>query len=278
MKILLKRHASEFHVLRSLAIAQAIKALGHEVFVECLAEYAPLVQLVDGIKWKNPIHPHAYPEARQFKNSSGKLTERKSGPLYDRLIDIDADGPFDGRFVASGLDWWSWALAVTREDFPNLTPAAFPDLSESAVNGPANTGQFCLISLVSAQSDPSAWNLVAVEEWAKAKYGLPVSYLAPDGLTMAAGKAHTSIGASYGLLARLLASAGAVVSVNGISAVLAQCTAGGAPLVKRFAYLRDPKPTRARPLIWETVREGCQCPPAGVGTEVLEPGQLTIPG
>jgi hypothetical protein len=251
MKTVIRRHVRTYHVFRALAIAQAIKKIrpDEEVFIECLDEHKHVLDLAPGVKWKNPHHPF---EVVERLNENQNL-HRKAGPLYDRVIDIDSEGPFEARQVAFGGSFWAWVVSVISEKNPELAGEIqmnpWPSI-EIPLPKPAAiaTAGCVLIAPISQESNPIEINANALAAWAeKAFPGVPQLW-ATFGRNFGPGRIAAPF-SSLPELAGVIAAAKAVVTVKGIIAGLAQAAVPGrGRLAKILVLVTDrAKPGPAEP-------------------------------
>jgi hypothetical protein len=240
-KIVVRRHASEYHILRALAVAQAGAAAAGpapEVFLECFDRYKKLLNLCPSMKWKNPHHPFAVSERG---NAADPKSFRAGGTLYDEVLDFENEGPIDPEWLASGAPWWRYMTARVKQgsDFgAKLKIASFPTLE--VVDDPyaGNPPDYVVIAPLSNIADMRQVNANAIENFAKAQFpGSAIAYVSPE---------NTFLGETRNLmryngftsLAGILRSARAVIAVNGFVSALAQSLFKGERLVKRYYHVK----------------------------------------
>lgn len=243
MKIVIRRHASDYHVFRALAVAQAVQAAApdSEVFIECFDRCAPVLKLCPSVKWKNPHHPYEVTE-REMQDSKGVKSIRPGGKLYHEVIDIDAEGPLEMQLLKSGLPWWRYATARAATATPfgaGLKIPPFPTI-EAVGNVEMPAADFIVIAPLSPLAFPGHLNVKHLEDYAKGLYpSAQVFWLSPEGEFLGENRPLLNF-EGYPQLASLLASARAVFAVNGIVSALAQSKVAGVEgrLVKRYHHVR----------------------------------------
>jgi hypothetical protein len=247
MKIVIQRHTADLQVFRALAVAQAAAAAapGAEIFLECFAKYRRMIELMPGLKWKNPHHPFEVAERGPSRDpSTGKeLPARPGGRLYDEIVTLEPDSPLELEFMRSGLPWWGFIKAKTRgesdfaaklkiPDFPELADPPCPYRAGEAPKG------YIVIAPLSSYFPPSAINANRVEEYAAAQCpGAPIFWISPDNVFLGDNRNLLRCD-GFVSLAWILKNAVAVFAVNGLVSAMAQSTVGGQRLVRRYCHIR----------------------------------------
>lgn len=246
MKIVVRRHAAEYQVFRSIAIAQAARAAAgenSEVFLESLDHFRDLLALTPSIRWKNPHHPYEV-AARESKDPDG--SSRRGGKLYDEVIDVDSDGPLETQWLNSGLPWWQYTTARAKgqtafgaklaiADFPTIE--TIDDLSMTDFGA----SDYILLAPLSPIANARQINVNKLEAYAKARFpSSAVFWIRQSGSDVIFfGDGRSAIHyVTYTFLAAILAGARAVFAVNGLVSALAQSNYKGIPLVRRYCHIR----------------------------------------
>lgn len=249
MKIVVRRHDRPFAIFRALAVAQALARIpGAEVFLECLESWKSVLELTPAIKWKNPHHPFAVHQ----RGEAGTRDFRKGGALYDHVIDLDGDGPFEAKWAHFGLQWWDWVLSEMAEDILLWDPtlrAAFDENFEAwpAIEVPlaaTSAGRprplnYVLVDALSDEISPFGVNAKLLED--RIRQECPSSEIVWSArhpqANFGAGRVRLVAG-SYRELAQQIAAAAAVYAVNGMVFALAMAKHGAAPLQAKTVFLR----------------------------------------
>lgn len=256
MKVVLQRHARDFCIYRSLAIAQAFKEAGATVSIECLEEARRALTLTPEIGWKNPHHPFEVSE-RKFTDGKGQEQTRKGGKLFDLVVNIDGDGPFEARWAGLGLPWWEWAKTEARTARPDLPfiadwPEITAPLPVAAIGGTPKP--YVLVAVLSDEAMPQGLNVMAVRDFVKARFPDCEIFWSAARPALIAEGFSTLVADSYLQLATQIRYAEAVFAVNGMAGAIARSFFNGTPLAKRFWYIQPapevrkaPQPTHAHP-------------------------------
>src|SRR5580693_2431283 len=226
MKIVIKRHLRDYQVFRVCAVAQAIAARQAEVdpnepcelYVECLSEHKAVLDLFPSLKWKDPHRPY------QTHKIDAKGLHVGFNQHFDKVIDLDAGGPFEARWTTSGLDWWAWISQCVSQYEGDLAIPEFPTLERAPVQ-PSESGEFVVVSPTSDESD---FRDVSFE-----KVCFLIRSIYPG----------IKIVTVYGPPAKLAAhlwGAKAVFAVNGLAAALSQSLWGEKPLVTNLYFINPP--------------------------------------
>jgi hypothetical protein len=248
MKVVVRRHQFDYHVFRVTAVAQAILAelnarhpdQKHQVFIECFEIHRPALALTPSILWKNPHLPFEVSE--RVVEARGEKVTRAGGKIYDLVIDLEGDGPFEARWMRTGLTFWSWVTQIAADA---LAPAdlktlpTFPRIEAVTTFGTSRpAGPYVILAPVSEQADPRHINVESLEAHARAKFPeAKILWVSPGNMQL--GPSRTlAPWQSYPELAGILAGAEAVFAVNGIVAAMAQATFDGKPLAREFWYVR----------------------------------------
>ena len=258
MKIVVRRHVSDFQVFRALAVAQAAAAAAGpdaEVFLECLQHHSGILKLTPSIRWKNPHHPYEV-AARHSKDPN---LNRPGGKVFDEVIDIDADGPLEIEFRKSGLSWWRFivAKATTQTAFgQKLTIPTFPTI-EAIAQIPTPAPGFVVVAPLSTISDPRQININSLEDHVKARFpGAPIYWLSPftTGDCVVYGENRPILHYDdLPELATILRAARAVFAVNGLVSALAQSTFQGKRLVSNYCHIRGSYPKGSKDIFLQLV-------------------------
>lgn len=240
MKIVIKRHASDFQVLRAVAIAQAAAGAnpGAEIFIESLERHSAVLKLFPAIKWKNPHHPFEVGFRQGGTDGNGaKIPDRKAGKLYDEVIDIDADSPLEFELLNTDIPWWEFIGHKLRQGpafSARLKPALFPTIETI---GKPLEGKYVILAPLSEEADPRALNVNKLEAFARGHFpSSEILWVAPGNVFLGPGRDLARYD-DFVTLAGILAGASAVIGVNGIVAALAQSIFEGKPLVRLYAHV-----------------------------------------
>lgn len=250
MKIVIRRHESDYHVFRLLAVAQALQELTGladgkklEVFIECLIAHRGPLALAPSVSWKHPHEPFEKSAVR-FVKADQSIGDRPAVKLYDQVLDLDGEGPFEASWIHTALEWWAWIEQKSLEAYPDLKISRFPRLEALPAAGALNKpGSYVILAPMGELSDPSHINLKNIETHVAGKFpGLQILWLAPGNVGSLGPGRPIARYASYPELARTLQGAAAVYAVHGTVAAIAQSSFEGKPLVKRFCFIRGRKP------------------------------------
>ena len=240
MKIVIKRHASDFQVFRAVAIAQAAAGAnpGAEIFIESLERHSAVLKLFPSIKWKNPHHPFEVGFRQGGTDGNGaKIPDRKAGKIYDEVIDIDADSPLEFELLNTGIPWWEFIGHKLRQGpafSARLKPALFPTIETI---GKPLEGKYVILAPLSEEADPRALNVNKLEAFARGHFpSSEILWVAPGNVFLGPGRDLARYD-DFVTLAGILAGASAVIGVNGIVAALAQSIFEGKPLVRLYAHV-----------------------------------------
>lgn len=254
MKIVIRRHDRPFAIFRCLAIAQALTRIsGAEVYLECLENWKGILELAPSIRWKNPHHPFAVHERGQL----GQKGHRPAGKLYDEIIDLDGDGPFEARWSQTGMNWWAWAvnqLGVELDRFaPQSTSAVFGRLQAwPRIEAPLGAGggrpaplNYVLVDAISDEISPFGVNANLLEERIKKEWpGSEILYSVRHPQAHPGGGRTRLLAGSYLQLAQQIAAARAVYAVNGMVFALSQSRLAGEEKLQPRTTLIRPAPER----------------------------------
>lgn len=247
MKVAILRHAREYHVFRSLAIAQAVLDADPtaEVFVDCLQQFNALLTLDSRLKWKHPHVPYAVSERNRPTDKpleKGQVT-RAGGPLFDKVLNFDGETRFEARWMDTGLSFFGWIHSIANDQFPGLEAPRFPTirlrLAPAAGRPPGVPAQYVLAAPLSEEADPRAFNLNAIRALIEERFpGIPVLWIS-WGMKLQTDSDRVARFRSYAELCHLIVNAEAVVAVNSLTAALAQSRLvdEAGPMAKKFLYL-----------------------------------------
>jgi hypothetical protein len=244
MKIVIRRHAREFAIFRVGAIAQALAQAGHQVFIECLETHRRAVSMLAKVEWKNPHHP--FEVAERVAEKPEHL--RKGGKLYDHVLELDGDGPFEARWQHLGIPFWTWSKGEVRRlglpDIPFIPD--WPEIKTLPASDLAGAPPYILVSVLSEEAMPDGVNVNALEELISARHpGAKVLWTAFQPFNFGEGR-ETWLSESYTALALQIAGAQAVYAVNGMVRALASSFVGDKPLARRLCYI-EAAPEGAKP-------------------------------
>lgn len=247
MKILIQRHISDLQVFRALAIAQAAAAAepGAEIFLECFDKHRPILDLVAGVKWKNPHHPLEVSERKGGTDGTGKTQPgRPGGPIYDRVVNIDADSILEFELMKSGLPWWQFITGKLKAEGgfgATLKPAAFPELIDPPAPGPkfSRPVDFIVLAPLSDHAHAGHMNANRLEEYARKQFpAANIYWISPGNVFLGVGRPLIRIESPIEL-AWILKNSIAVFSVNGLVSAMAQSTiTGHGRLVTNYYHVR----------------------------------------
>lgn len=235
VKTVIRRHAGHIQVIRACAVAQVL-AKGGEVVVETFRENKPLLDLF-GVAWKDPRAPYAVEERRMDGKS------RPGGKIWDVIVDLDGDGPFEPRFMDQGLGFEAWVKQELNKDFPdsiaNFESNPFPAF---LLSPPSSwVGNMVLLAPLSADADPFDINANELSALAAKDHpGVP-QYWADFGAGFGAGRQSVRAN-TVEQMSGAIAAARAIYTVNGIVAALACCTWQGKRIGQELHFIHGKIP------------------------------------